>query len=180
MAQGKSTLTHARLQELLDYDPQTGIFTWKKPTGRRVKVGQIAGCDIGSGHLVIRIDTRAYCYHRLAWLYVTGEWPPQEIDHKDRNPGNNRFDNLRLATHAQNLKNQRKPKNNTSGFKGVKLDKRNGRWIARITMEYKDVHIGCFATAEEAAKAYDDAALKHFGEFAALNFEGDSGSQSLQ
>lgn len=158
-------LTAERLREALNYDPATGIFIWRIPRG-----GQFAGVEAGTlhvkGYITIYVDNWAYLAHRLAWLYVTGEWPPQHIDHRDTDRANNRWTNLRLATNGQNLSNRGRQANNTSGFKGVGLDKRNGRWSATIQVDGKQMRLGKFDTASEAHAAYAVAARKHRGEFA--------------
>jgi hypothetical protein len=99
---------------------------------------------------------------------VTGEWPPErlEVDHKDCDPSNNRWDNLRLATASQNQANKKVSRANTSGFKGVSWHKDDKRWRAQIRMGGKKVHLGSFDTPESAHRAYSEAAMKHYGEFA--------------
>ncbi len=94
----------------------------------------------------------------------------REGDHKDGNLLDNRKENLRTCEHCQNACNLRKPKNNTSGYKGVHWDKQRNRWIARIKVDYKEMYLGRFNNKIQAAFAYDEAAKKHHGEFARLNF----------
>src|ERR1700719_1662744 len=101
-----------RLRELLSYDPETGVFRWLVRKRQNVKAGDVAGSFDGCGYCKISIDRRAYKAHRLAWLYMTGEWPPAEIDHINMNRADNRFANLRLATRHQNMANQRLYANN--------------------------------------------------------------------
>ena len=99
-----SQLTVERLRELLSYDPATGKFLWR--VGRQcMRAGAVAGATEVQGYRVIKIDGKIYKAHRLAWLYVTGEWPPEEIDHKNTDPQDNVWSNLRLATHSQNQAN---------------------------------------------------------------------------
>jgi hypothetical protein len=164
-------LTQARLRELLDYDQETGVFTWRATgPGRRLdlRAGAIQKGHSGHGrpYLRIKIDGRDYRTHRLAWLYVYGEWPPAEIDHRDGDGLNNRWANLRVATSAQNKRNSRRQCNNTSGFKGVSVNKCGDRFRAQIGVRGRNKHIGYFDTAEAAHAAYVAAAEKHFGEFA--------------
>lgn len=161
-----SPLTAARLRALLHYDPETGIFTWVQPTGRRVKPGQIAGSATGAGYLLIAVDGCRTYAHRLAWLYMTGEWPEREIDHKDLNPSNNIWNNLRVATSGQNKANQRIPVTNSSGFKGVSWSKKDKIWTAYITVGGKHRYLGGFHDPRLAARAYEQAAARHYGEFA--------------
>jgi hypothetical protein len=147
----------------LAYDPTTGIFT---------RNGCVAGTVNGQGYVQIKLEGRAYLAQRLAWFAVTGEWPENDVDHRNRNKQDNRFVNLRKATGAQNLRNRGKQKNNTSGFKGVSWSAGRGAWLAMIHDGTKNKYLGYFATRENAAKAYDAAALEYHGEFAKLNFGG--------
>jgi len=146
-------LTAEKLRELLHYDPETGIFTWKVRTSRSVKVGDVAGCPNGDGYLQVWIQSRLYKAHRLAWLYTYGEWPTDQIDHINRIRTDNRISNLREATNKQNHQNKSKPSNNTSGHPGVSWYKRDSKWKAKITHNQKHIHLGYFATIEEALSA---------------------------
>lgn len=164
-------LTVDRLRELLNYDPQTGMFVWLRPHGT-VKIGDEAGCvqksRPGLSYRSISIGRRLYKAHRLAWLYVHGEWPPcgMEIDHADGDGLNNRLSNLRPATVSQNQANARHRVNSASGRKGVCWNKRDRKWQARIRINGYRVHLGNFDDPETAAAAYRTAALAHFKEFA--------------
>ncbi len=157
-------ITQANLQRLLNYDPETGNFTWLISAGRRVKAGDIAGSIDSKGYCRIRIDSRRYSAHRLAWLWVTGAWPAADIDHIDMNRANNAFINLRDATRSQNKANIRAYSNNLLGIKGV-AKRRNG-YVARICKGGVGQYLGYFATIEEAHDAYAAAATALFGEFA--------------
>ena len=159
-----SRLNATRLREVLAYDPETGIFTWIIKPGNLPLVGARAGWREKDGSARIMVDRHRYFSHRLAWLWMTGEWPPSLIDHKDTDRSNNRWKNLRLATQSQNLGNSKRPRNNMSGFKGVR--RVNGRWHARIKVGYVEKHLGYFDTPEDAHAAYCAAAKQHFGEFA--------------
>ncbi len=158
-------VTADRLRELLSYDPSTGLFTWLLSTGNRAPVGAVAG-SVGKGYVDIRIDQRLYKAHRLAWLYMTGEWPEQQIDHRDLNRANNRWDNLRVATNSQNHANTRAQSNNRSGFKGVSWSKAANKWMAQIVRDRCHTYLGLFDTPEDAHAAYCVAAERLFGEFA--------------
>ena len=147
-------LTQERLQELLSYDPETGIFTNLKSRGR-VKIGAVAGSKNPNGYIYIAIDSKKYRAHRLAWLYVHGNFPANQIDHINEVKDDNRIVNLRLATNLENHQNQSSPRtNNTSGYLGVIWDKFSGKWRARIKVNGKQKHLGCFDTGEEASEAY--------------------------
>ena len=124
-------ITQKELKELLHYDPGTGVFVWKNIiTANQKKNGDVAGGYDDKGYIKIRINYKHYLAHRLAWLYVYGEWPSKHLDHINRNPSDNRISNLREATHLENNKNASKRKDNTSGYKGVNWHARNKKWIA--------------------------------------------------
>lgn len=159
----KTDLTAQKLHELLHYDPQTGAFTWAK--GRPgCGNGKSAGSfDRSDGYWRIRCDGTTYKAHRLAWLYMTGEWPLQQVDHMDGNRANNRFANLRQVSHSANQQNQRgAPVSNKScGLLGVTLHKPTGKWYSQIRFDGKRKHLGSFATAELAHAAYCEAKRVH-------------------
>lgn len=168
------SLTQARLKELLDYDPETGVFTWKARavTGKASAwnkrfAGKVAGnINKPSGYVYIYVDSQNYSAHRLAWLYLYGEFPEKVIDHADTDRANNAASNLRLATNSQNLANTGLRVDNTSGFKGVVLHKKrlhqNRPWQAVLNRK----SLGYYATAEEAASARHEAFKAVYGEFA--------------
>jgi hypothetical protein len=161
-----STLTQKRLKEVLNYDPETGEFTWLVSAGRRVRVGDVAGYQRPDGYCRIQIDGRNYRAHRLAWLHMTGEWPPHQIDHINGDPSDNRTSNLRPATHSQNMANSRKPRHNTSGFKGVSWQAAQRKWVASLKVNGRTRFLGRFDCPAAAHAAYVAAAVKHSGEFA--------------
>lgn len=155
------------LRALLDYDPSTGLFYWKvSRTGRGGGIGSVAGALDRKGHRDITIKGQRYKAHRLAWFWVHGEWPSDQIDHKDNCPDHNWIDNLRVATDSQNRMNARRPRHNTSGFKGVSWQKGRQKWQAKLQKDGRTIFIGRFGTAEEAQTAYQQAAALHFGAFA--------------
>lgn len=158
-------LSHSELRRLLDYNPDTGILTWRVRAARRIKVGDPAGSCAHRGYLKVKVKCGQYLAHRLAWFWVHGEWPSLDVDHIDGNTSNNRLSNLRLATKSQNLANRGAPSVNTSGFKGVAA-RLGGGWRARIRVDGKNIELGTFYTPEEAHAAYIAAAVHHFGEFA--------------
>ena len=162
-----SDLTADRVRELLDYDPKTGIFRWRRNAGRhgRYPAGSVAGyLHTHSRYWIICIGQDEYRAHRVAWLYVHSEWPKGLLDHRDLDRSNNRIGNLREATRSQNSANRSRQRNNTSGFKGVRFDKSNDRWVAVVAKK----KIGYFRTFEEAKAACIARAGKQFGEFARL------------
>ena len=147
-------LTVELLRQLLHYSPETGLFYWRVSTGG-VAEGTEAGTWQGNGYRKIKIDGVPHRAHRLAWLYVHGEHPAGEIDHRNGNPADNRISKLRQASRAENARNTNR-RNRRSGFKGV--DRHGCKWRARIDVDGTGILIGTFSTPEEAAAAYDDAA----------------------
>ena len=154
-------LTQEQLQQLLSYDPETGIFTNLTQRGRSVKIGAVAGSKYSEGYICIAIDYKRYLAHRLAWLYVHDNFPVNQIDHINEVKDDNRIVNLRLATDLENKHNQSSPRtNNTSGYLGVGWYKPYGKWQALIQVNGRRKHLGCFDTAEEASEAYLTAKRK--------------------
>jgi len=151
------------LKQHLIYNPDTGqVF--------RRRSGKLITSIHSGGHLQINLNKGAVkLLHRVIWCYMTGEWPVSQIDHIDGNPKNNKWSNLRLATNTQNSRNSGKPKNNTSGFKGVSFVSRLNKYRATIMVNRKSIHLGCFSDVKDAALAYNEAAKSYFGEFALLN-----------
>lgn len=155
-------LTQDRLKALLDYDPSTGTFTRLVCCGRLGLAGAVPGW-ISDGYRKITLDGETFLSGRLAWFYVTGKWPCPEVDHRDQNPLNDRWENLREATRSQNCANQKKMARK-SRFRGV--TPRRGRWIAQGIVNGKQAYLGMFDTEESAAAAYQSATQKAFGDFA--------------
>lgn len=147
-------MDQAKLKELLHYNPATGEFTWLVDKGQRARKGvAINGIRVG-GYMVIRIDNKNYRAHRLAWLYQTGEFPKEEVDHINGVKSDNCWDNLRDVSRSHNQQNQKISLNNTSGFKGVSFIKATGKWRAYIRVKSKVINLGCcFSTPIEAALA---------------------------
>lgn len=158
----KSDITYARVREILDYDPETGACVWKIRMGQRGKIGKQVGHVNFHGYLRTKINRTSYMVHRLIFLWMTGEWPCHEVDHKDLNRTNNRWVNLRDATDSQNKANSKLQSNNTSGYKGV-------RWIEarkKYMSYFRKKPVGYFDDPKEAHEAYMEMARRHFGEFA--------------
>lgn len=158
-------ITRKQLSLHLHYDPKTGLFWWIKSGLARQK-NKPAGTIREDGYVLVCFAYKQYYAHRLAWLLMTGKWPAKEIDHKDGNPANNRWNNLRAANRANQLQNSRIKRSNTSGYKGACWAEKESRWLASITLNGKNKFLGYYSTKELAHAAYADAAKKHFGEFA--------------
>lgn len=158
-------ITQDRLRELLEYDPETGLFTWLVRTALCIRVRNRAGClHRTTGYRWITIGRIAYQEHRLAFLYMTGE-SPINIDHKNGYQDDNRWGNLRSASASENACNRRIASNNTSGYKGVSFEKCAQKWRATIQIHGVSRQLGHFNTPEAAAEAYALAALDLHGEF---------------
>lgn len=154
------------VRKVLRYSSETGEFTWLIRPTYSMRSGDHAGAvDSRNGYSRIRINGKLYLAHRLAWLYVNGEWPTDEIDHIDLNRGNNRISNLREATKSENMRNKRAHRNSKSGVKGVHWHKQHRKYAATIHRDGKSKHIGLFASLKDAAAAYETAAIKEHGEF---------------
>ena len=147
-----SDLTVKRLKELYNYDPETGVFTRKVKSGNGLLPGSVAGSPKGNGYLRIQIDGKAYQCHRLAWLYMYGVWPENQIDHINQVRDDNRISNLRDVTPSQNSRNTKLSENNSSGAKGVYYEGSKG-YSARIWFDGKSKRLGLFHTFEEAVEA---------------------------
>ena len=158
----KTLLTQERLKQLLDYCPETGLFTWKVANGQRIHVGDIAGHNSSRGYVVVGVDGRVYRAHRLAWFYVNGIWPGNSIDHINGNRADNRISNLRDVDSKTNTENQSRAnsQNKSSGVLGVSREQGRRRWRAHITTNKKMIHLGYFDTIEEASDAYIAAKRK--------------------
>lgn len=162
------------LRERLDYEPESGKFTWRsKAVNRGIDrywnrrfSGQEAGRVNQKGYREITIDGRLYPAHRLAWLYIHGEWPTLEVDHIDRQRDNNQIANLRVASRCQNAWNKRIAANNSSGATGVVWHSKLNKWQAQIEVRGRSIYLGVFGDIEEAREARATAAKQCFGEWA--------------
>ncbi len=172
MKSKQALLTAHDVRRMLDYDPLTGELIWRVERYRK-HPGDIAGCKYVTSRkkhrtVSVSINYRRYLANRLVWLWVTGKWPKNEIDHIDGNGWNNRWNNLREATHSQNCKNMKLKITNTSGVQGVMYDERRHKYRARITVNGREIWLGYFKTLNAAAKVRNAAALKYHGEFAKM------------
>ncbi len=175
----REALTADYVRSILDYNPETGVFTWRSRPRDHFKTKRaysiwnarfalkMAGSS-DTKYWQILINCHKYRAHRLAWLYMTGEWPKKRIDHRDTDPSNNRWINLREATNSENGSNRPTPSNNTSGYKGVSWRRDMGKWQVQIAKSGKYFHIGYFDEDKlsNAAAAYANAAKDLHGEFA--------------
>lgn len=157
-------LTHERLLALMTYDPATGYF-W--PTAGRfgVRRGRKLGHVEANGYRRIMVDGVRVLAHRLAWFYVTGYWPASDLDHRNLQRDDNRWDNLREATRAQNCAN-RAAGRGRSGLKGAHWNAARNCWQSYIKVAGRSQFLGRFDTAEEAHAAYVAAAVMVHGDFA--------------
>ena len=157
-------LTHADLLKTLHYDPETGEWRWLIKRGR-AHPGRLAGSIGWQGRRKIRWNGTVHNAARLAWFYMTGSWPAGEVDHKDTDRLNDRWDNLREATRSQNQCNTRTYRNNISGYRGVHLCLKTKRWRAMISEGGKNYHLGYFRQKDEAIAAWRAAAIERDPEF---------------
>lgn len=179
----KNHITADYVRQALEYNQATGKFHWRERPVQHFQdgkqsaahnraawngkhAGMVAGTVYDGARIKITLDGRRYLAHRLAWLWMKGKWPADQIDHHDVDPSNNRWLNLREATNGQNAHNTRAHRDNTSGFKGVYWHKLAGKWQAQIMHNGKNIHIGLFDTREEAAAARAIISAKLHGEFA--------------
>ncbi len=148
-------ITQALVRNLFDYNPVIGDLVRKIDAGARGKAGYVAKSVSGNGYYQVRINGVKQMVHRVIWLWMTGAWPKNEIDHINHNPIDNRWGNFREVTHQENGRNQRMGRNNTSGVNGVS---RNGTsWVARISVKGKCINLGSFHSVSAAAAARKEA-----------------------
>lgn len=157
-------IAQAHLKAVLNYDPESGHFTWRKALSNRVKANSRAGGPHNEGYVSIAVNGRRFLAHRLAWFYVHGTWP-KEIDHINGKRSDNRISNLREATRSQNNANAKVRSNNRSGMKGVSWSSDRKMWVAHISWQRKVHHLGRFKTKEAAQEAYLAKASELFGNF---------------
>ncbi len=159
-------LTAARLREVLHYDPDTGIFircanvfAGQHASVKIACAGDVAGYYRPDGYLEINVDGCRYYGHRLAWLYMTGAWPAQQIDHRDNDPSNNRWSNLRDVSPSVNQENKASAyRNSKTGVRGITVCKQTGRFIVFI----KRRNVGRFRTLDDAIAARAAAEREFF------------------
>jgi hypothetical protein len=154
-------ITQKEIKKFLSYHENTGIFISKVNRGYSLKEGDGLGILRKDGYISIMIDRKSYKSHRLAWLYVTGEYPKNTIDHKNRKKSDNKFENLRDITHKKNCQNRGKRKDNKSGVTGVYRNAKRNNWVCGIRIDGKYYHLGSFKNFDSAVEARKEA-LKEF------------------
>jgi len=169
----QDSLTQEYLKECVVYDPETGIFVWKERPREHFKTyrafriinarqaGKRAGGFLSQGYVKFEINYYNYLAHRLAFLYMTGRWPENQVDHINHVRNDNRWANLKEATHSDNQRNLRLRKGNRSGFNGVNLPKTSKKWIAYIWLDSKSVYLGSFKEKAEAIECRKAANIKY-------------------
>jgi hypothetical protein len=162
-------LNQTRLKEVLHYDEDTGIFTWKISRSSFVKMGDKIKSLDKDGYFLVQIDKKSYRVHRLVWLWYYNKFPDKVIDHIDGDVTNNKINNLREATVSQNAMNRGKTIYNKSGYKGVCFHKRDKIWQSQIEFQQNGKrftkYLGGYKTPELAHEAYCIAAKKYHAEF---------------
>lgn len=154
------------LDELLLYEPESGLLKWKITRSWNAKCGDIAGSlHKQSGYIQLSINDTNYHAHVLIWILVNGKLPETSIDHKNGDRKDNCFVNLRLATPKQQSQNRMRQRNNSSGYTGVSWSKITKKWRAYITVDRKQIHLGHFSSQKDAALAYESAAIILFNDF---------------
>lgn len=158
----KQCLTQERLKQVLKYDPLTGIFTRLKSWKGTLEVG----CLRPDGYITISVDYYPYRAHRLAFLYMSGEFPIDEVDHKNMNRSDNRWDNLRTASKEQNGVNISPRKNNKCGYKNVYWSTRDRKWVVELKHQGQRVSLGNYDDLELADLVATEARNLYHGEYA--------------
>jgi hypothetical protein len=141
-----NSITQTRLKELLEYDPTTGEFRWRVKLNRNIRLNSVAGTINNHGYRMIVIDRDMYSAARLAWFYTYGEWPVGDIDHINRTRSDNRLCNLRSVSRSGNNQN----KLPIGDVAGVTWHERGQKWIAAITLNRQNYHLGSFDDRKEA------------------------------
>lgn len=160
-------ISHRELLEILNYCPESGLFTWSSDRRNQINKGDEAGGVNQEGYLEIKVFQRRYKAHRLAWFYMTGKWP-EVIDHINRDRADNRFCNLRECSIQQNSCNTGMSDRNTSGYRGVSKHKQSGKWKVDVKVKGKKLFFGLFEDVELAGLVAEEARSKLHGDFAAI------------
>ena len=154
-------MTRDDIKHLFDWCPESGVLRWKSPTSNRVKAGDVAGNLDSKGYYRVGLHGAQYRLHRVIWLLAYGEWPKGEIDHIDGNRINNSISNLRCVSHKRNSRNCKLSKNNTSGHIGITWHKKAGKWMASVSIDGRQQHLGLFDDKRDAISARAKASETH-------------------
>lgn len=154
-------INQKEVEKILSYDPKTGFLFWQINSKSGVRVGDVAGSPDNNGYNIIRIGKKNYKAHRLAFLLMEGYMPENDIDHKDRDPSNNKWNNLREASKQCNARNRKVRTGSVSGITGVTWYKRYKKWRSVIMINGKNIYLGQFNKKHDAAKARWGAEKKH-------------------
>lgn len=147
-------LTAQQARAAVTYDPATGVFRWAARFGKRGIPGAVAGTTDWNGYRVVTINGKRHKAHRLAFLVVNGDWPPEAVDHINGDRADNRWSNLRPASPAENQQNRRLQRNNKSGLVGVSWNSRAAKWRAGIRVNGRSLNLGNFDDKHQAHKAH--------------------------
>jgi hypothetical protein len=158
-------ITQDYLKSILNYEEASGIFTWKVSKAKNIKIGSVAGIHDKCGYWIIRIDKKNYRAHRLAWLYMNGNFPNKYIDHIDNNKINNIYRNLREANDVENGRNKGLQLNNSTGYKGVSFCNLNKKFKAQARFNGKTKTLGYFKSALDASNKYINFVKELHGDF---------------
>jgi hypothetical protein len=161
-------LTAQKVREILHYDPDTGVWTWLRPPAKNILVGSVAGTISVHGYRIITFQGVKYRSGRLAWLYMTGEWPVEEIDHDNRDKTDDRWCNLLDKSRSNNALNRDLQVNNFSGTRGIHFDTARGLWQVQVKKDNVSHFGGRYDDYNEAVIARDELASKLHGSFAVL------------
>ena len=153
-------ISQEELRRLFAYDPETGVVTRKVSVSANTKVGDVVGYLGNHGYFQVMISGTKYLLHRVIWRLVTGDTPPEQIDHVNHNKVDNRRLNLRLTSHPENARNQSMRSDNTSGHLGVCWNRAAQKWMAQIKVEGKTNYLGLFDDKADAIAAREAANLR--------------------
>jgi hypothetical protein len=163
-------LTQERLKEILRYDPETGLFTRLEASKQNRRfIGTVAGSCNGKGYVFIRVEGRLYAAHRLATLYMTGEWPKAMTDHRNTITNDNRWENIRPATNRQNQHNRGPRSDSSTGLKLIQWYKPYSCYTVRMNVDGKKRHFGYFSDLPSAIDAAAQVMLTFCGDFARVH-----------
>ena len=157
-------ITQDYLKRILNYDPETGVWTWAVRKRPNSPPGSVAGSPNPKGYRQIKIDGSLYLCSRLAFIWMNNEWPGEHVDHINMDVADNRWLNLRSATRSQNGGNRRAYSSNSLGVKGI-FRRKSGKYHVQIQIDKKKIHLGDYDTLEKAASVYANAAKESFRDY---------------